>query len=163
TEFQLLTKSLRPLPEKYHGLKDIEQRYRQRYLDLIMNRDSKQTFVLRSRIIEETRRYLNQQGCLEVETPMLHTIPGGAAARPLENHRSVRRRHQSMGLANDLADPRRVVRAVAEQSVLARGCRNDGVSARHNAEFTVVALLGAYAHFYDSLPLTEDLVVRIGQ
>src|SRR5699024_1538667 len=86
TEFQLLTKALRPLPEKYHGLKDVEQRYRQRYLDLITNPDSKQVFVLRSKIIQSMRDYLNQQGFLEVETPMMHTIPGGAAARPFETY-----------------------------------------------------------------------------
>src|SRR5699024_7838293 len=86
TSFQLLSKSLRPLPEKYHGLKDVEQRYRQRYLDLITNMDSKETFVLRSKIMQSMRRYLDEQGFLEVETPMLHSIPGGAAARPFETH-----------------------------------------------------------------------------
>src|SRR5690625_4268703 len=86
SEFHLLTKSLRPLPEKYHGLKDVEQRYRQRYLDLITNLDSRETFVLRSKIIQSMRRYLDGQGFLEVETPMMHGIPGGASARPFETH-----------------------------------------------------------------------------
>src|SRR5699024_5900956 len=86
TKFTLLTKSLRPLPEKYHGLQDVELRYRKRYLDLITNEESRKTFILRSKIIQSMRNYLNGQGFLEVETPMLHTIPGGANARPFETH-----------------------------------------------------------------------------
>lgn len=163
TEFQLLTKSLRPLPEKYHGLKDIEQRYRQRYLDLIMNRDSKQTFVLRSRIIEEMRRYLNQQGFLEVETPMLHTIPGGAAARPFETHHNALDIQLYMRIAIELHLKRLVVGGMEKVYEIGRVFRNEGVSTRHNPEFTMIELYEAYADFYDIMTLTENLVAHIAQ
>src|SRR5699024_7116112 len=163
TEFQLLTKSLRPLPEKYHGLKDIEQRYRQRYLDLIMNRDSKQTFVLRSRIIEEMRRYLNQQGFLEVETPMLHTIPGGAAARPFETHHNALDIQLYMRIAIELHLKRLVVGGMEKVYEIGRVFRNEGVSTRHNPEFTMIELYEAYADFRDIMALTENLVAHIAK
>src|SRR5699024_983167 len=137
TEFQLLTKSLRPLPEKYHGVKDIEQRYRQRYLDLIMNRDSTQTFVLRSRILEEMRRCLNRQGILEVEQPMLHTIPGGAAARPFETHHNAFDIQLYMRIAIELHLKRLVVGGMEKVYEIGRVFRNEGVSTRHNPEFTM--------------------------
>src|SRR5690625_285741 len=163
TDIQLLTKALRPLPEKYHGLKDIEQRYRQRYLDLIMNRDSKQTFVLRSRIIEEMRRYLNQQGFLEVETPMLHTIPGGAAARPFETHHNALDIQLYMRIAIELHLKRLVVGGMEKVYEIGRVFRNEGVSTRHNPEFTMIELYEAYADFYDIMTLTENLVAHIAQ
>ncbi|HEX6593236.1 MAG TPA: lysine--tRNA ligase [Bacillota bacterium] len=163
SEFQLLTKSLRPLPEKYHGLKDIEQRYRQRYLDLIMNTDSKKTFVLRSKIIEEMRRYLNGQGFLEVETPMLHNIPGGAAARPFETHHNALDMELYMRIAIELHLKRLIVGGLEKVYEIGRVFRNEGISTRHNPEFTMIELYEAYADYRDIMSLTENMVAHIAQ
>src|SRR5699024_6589078 len=137
TEFQLLSKALRPLPEKYHGLKDVEQRYRQRYLDLITNTESKETFILRSKIIQEMRNYLNDQGFLEVETPVLHGIPGGAAARPFETHHNALDVDLYMRIAIELHLKRLIVGGLEKVYEIGRVFRNEGVSTRHNPEFTM--------------------------
>lgn len=163
TEFQLLTKSLRPLPEKYHGLKDIEQRYRQRYLDLITNLDSRETFVLRSKIIQSMRRYLDGQGFLEVETPMMHGIPGGASARPFETHHNALDIPLYMRIAIELHLKRLIVGGLEKVYEIGRVFRNEGVSTRHNPEFTMIELYEAYADYKDVMALTENLVAHIAK
>lgn len=163
TEFQLLTKSLRPLPEKYHGLKDIEQRYRQRYLDLITNLDSRETFVLRSKIIQTMRRYLDEQGFLEVETPMMHGIPGGASARPFETHHNALDIPLYMRIAIELHLKRLVVGGMEKVYEIGRVFRNEGVSTRHNPEFTMIELYEAYADYNDIMSLTERMIAHIAK
>lgn len=163
TEFQLLTKSLRPLPEKYHGLKDIEQRYRQRYLDLITNLDSRETFVLRSKIIQSMRRYLDGQGFLEVETPMMHGIPGGASARPFETHHNALDIPLYMRIAIELHLKRLIVGGLEKVYEIGRVFRNEGVSTRHNPEFTMIELYEAYADYRDVMALTENLIAHIAK
>ncbi|WP_099158871.1 lysine--tRNA ligase [Virgibacillus ndiopensis] len=161
TEFSLLTKSLRPLPEKYHGLKDVEQRYRQRYLDLITNLTSRETFVLRSKIIQAMRRYLDGQGFLEVETPMMHGIPGGAAARPFETHHNALDIPLYMRIAIELHLKRLIVGGLEKVYEIGRVFRNEGVSTRHNPEFTMMELYEAYADFHDVMSLTENMIAHI--
>ncbi|SFD73723.1 lysyl-tRNA synthetase, class II [Lentibacillus persicus] len=161
--FTLLTKSLRPLPEKYHGLKDIEQRYRQRYLDLITNPDSKETFILRSKIIQSMRRYLDDQGFLEVETPMMHGIPGGASARPFETYHNALDIPLYMRIAIELHLKRLIVGGMEKVYEVGRVFRNEGVSTRHNPEFTMMELYEAYADFHDVMTLTENLISHIAE
>lgn len=163
TDFQLLSKALRPLPEKYHGLKDIEQRYRQRYLDLITNAESKDTFVMRSKMIQEMRNYLNHQGFLEVETPMLHGIPGGAAARPFQTHHNALDTELFMRIAIELHLKRLIVGGMEKVYEIGRVFRNEGVSTRHNPEFTMIELYEAYADFRDIMSLTEHLIAHIAE
>ncbi|MFC3040955.1 lysine--tRNA ligase [Virgibacillus xinjiangensis] len=163
SEFHLLTKSLRPLPEKYHGLKDVEQRYRQRYLDLITNMDSKETFVLRSKIIQSMRRYLDDQGFLEVETPMMHGIPGGASARPFVTHHNALDIPLYMRIAIELHLKRLIVGGMEKVYEIGRVFRNEGVSTRHNPEFTMIELYEAYADYHDIMDLTENLVAHIAK
>jgi len=163
TEFELLTKSLRPLPEKYHGLKDVEQRYRQRYLDLITNADSRETFVTRSKIIQSMRRYLDDHGFLEVETPTMHAIPGGASARPFETHHNALDVQLYMRIAIELHLKRLVVGGMEKVYEIGRVFRNEGVSTRHNPEFTMIELYEAYADFRDIMALTENLVAHIAK
>lgn len=161
SEFHLLTKSLRALPEKYHGLKDVEQRYRQRYLDLITNPDSKETFILRSKIIRSMRHYLDERNFLEVETPMLHGIPGGAAARPFETYHNALEIPLYMRIAIELHLKRLIVGGMEKVYEIGRVFRNEGVSTRHNPEFTMMELYEAYADFHDIMTLTENLVAHI--
>ncbi|GAB3054789.1 lysine--tRNA ligase [Virgibacillus ainsalahensis] len=163
TEFQLLTKSLRPLPEKYHGLKDVEQRYRQRYLDLITNMESKDTFILRSKIIQEMRKYLNGQGFLEVETPMMHGIPGGASARPFLTHHNALDIPLYMRIAIELHLKRLIVGGMEKVYEIGRVFRNEGVSTRHNPEFTMIELYEAYADYHDIMELTENVIAHIAK
>lgn len=163
SDFQLLSKSLRPLPEKYHGLKDVEQRYRQRYLDLIMNEDSKQTFILRSKIIQSMRKYLNERGYLEVETPMMHSIPGGAAARPFITHHNALDIELYMRIAIELHLKRLIVGGLEKVYEIGRVFRNEGVSTRHNPEFTMIELYEAYADYEDIMDLTEEMVAYIAK
>ncbi|HLS20481.1 MAG TPA: lysine--tRNA ligase [Bacillota bacterium] len=162
-EFELLTKALRPLPEKYHGLKDIEQRYRQRYLDLITNKESKNVFVLRSKIIQSMRRYLDDLGFLEVETPMMHAIPGGANARPFETYHNALDIPLYMRIAIELHLKRLIVGDMEKVYEIGRVFRNEGVSTRHNPEFTMIELYEAYADFHDIMELTENLVAHISE
>lgn len=163
TEYQMLTKSLRPLPEKYHGLKDVEQRYRQRYLDLITNMDSRETFVLRSKIIQSMRNYLNGLGFLEVETPMLHGIPGGAAARPFATHHNALDIPLYMRIAIELHLKRLIVGGMEKVYEIGRVFRNEGVSTRHNPEFTMMELYEAYGDFHDIMSLTENMIAYIAK
>lgn len=163
TSFELLTKSLRPLPDKFHGLKDIEQRYRQRYLDLIMNDESKSTFIARSKIIQSMRRYLDQNGYLEVETPTMHTIAGGASARPFVTHHNALDMQLYMRIAIELHLKRLIVGGM--EKVYEIGCvyRNEGISTRHNPEFTMIELYEAYADYRDIMSLTENLIAHIAK
>src|SRR5690625_580412 len=162
-EFTLLTKSLRPLPEKYHGLKDIEQRYRQRYLDLITNPTSKETFILRSKIIQSMRHYLDERGFLEVETPMMHSIPGGATARPFETHHNALDMELYMRIAIELHLKRLIVGGLEKVYEIGRVFRNEGISTRHNPEFTMIELYEAYADYEDIMELTENLIAHIAK
>ena len=132
TSFEVLTKALRPLPDKYHGLKDVEQRYRQRYLDLIVNPESKQTFIMRSKIIQSMRRYLDSKGYLEVETPTMHSIPGGASARPFITHHNALDMPLYMRIAIELHLKRLIVGGLEKVYEIGRVFRNEGVSTRHN-------------------------------
>ncbi|MED3824640.1 lysine--tRNA ligase [Priestia flexa] len=162
-DFTLLSKALRPLPDKYHGLKDIEQRYRQRYLDLITNPESKQTFILRSRIIQSMRRYLDNNGYLEVETPMMHSIAGGASARPFITHHNALDMELYMRIAIELHLKRLIVGGLEKVYEIGRVFRNEGVSTRHNPEFTMIELYEAYADYKDIMALTENLIAHIAQ
>lgn len=161
TSFEILTKSLRPLPDKFHGLKDVEERYRRRYLDLIMNKDSRETFILRSKIIQVMREYLNSRGYLEVETPMMHSIAGGAAARPFVTHHNALDMQLFMRIALELPLKRLIVGGLEKVYEIGRAFRNEGVSTRHNPEFTMIELYEAYADYNDIMDLTEDMVAYI--
>lgn len=160
-EMLFLSKSLRPLPEKYHGLKDIEQRYRRRYLDLIMNPEVKDTFVTRSRIIAAMRSFLNERGFLEVETPTLQTIPGGGHARPFITHHNALDMDLYLRIALELYLKRLIIGGIEKVYEIGRTYRNEGVSTKHNPEFTMMELYEAYADFEDIMDLTEELIVHI--
>jgi lysyl-tRNA synthetase class 2 len=161
--FEFLTKALRPLPDKFHGLKDVEQRYRQRYLDLIMSQESKATFISRSRIIQSMRRYLDDHGYLEVETPMMHSIAGGASARPFITHHNALDMQLYMRIAIELHLKRLIVGGLEKVYEIGRVFRNEGVSTRHNPEFTMIELYEAYADYRDIMSLTENLIAHIAQ
>ena len=154
---RLLTKSLRPLPDKHHGLTDTEQRYRQRYVDLIVNEETRHTFRVRSQVIAHIRRFLNERGFLEVETPMLQTIPGGAAAKPFETHHNALDMAMFLRIAPELYLKRLVVGGFEKVFEINRNFRNEGVSTRHNPEFTMLEFYQAYADYRDNMDLTEEL------
>ncbi|MCM3694241.1 lysine--tRNA ligase [Neobacillus niacini] len=162
-EFEFLTKALRPLPDKFHGLKDVEQRYRQRYLDLIMSQDSRSTFITRSKIIQSMRRYLDSHGYLEVETPMMHSIAGGASARPFITHHNALDMELYMRIAIELHLKRLIVGGLEKVYEIGRVFRNEGVSTRHNPEFTMIELYEAYADYQDIMSLTENLIAHIAK
>ncbi|WP_049789974.1 lysine--tRNA ligase [Paenibacillus sp. JDR-2] len=162
-EVEVLTKSLLPLPDKYHGLKDVELRYRQRYVDLIVNPDVQQTFITRSRIIQSMRRYLDSKGYLEVETPTLHSIAGGAAARPFITHHNALDMQLYMRIAIELHLKRLIVGGLEKVYEIGRVYRNEGISTRHNPEFTMIELYEAYADYKDIMALTENLIAHIAQ
>ncbi len=161
--FVFLSKALRPLPEKFHGLKDVEQRYRQRYLDLITSSESKNTFINRSRIIQSMRRYLDGQGYLEVETPLMHSIAGGASARPFITHHNALDMQLYMRIAIELHLKRLIVGGLEKVYEIGRVFRNEGISTRHNPEFTMLELYEAYADYRDIMSLTENMVAHIAQ
>ncbi|ARI75431.1 lysine--tRNA ligase [Halobacillus mangrovi] len=163
SEFHLLTKSLRPLPEKFHGLQDVEQRYRQRYLDLITNPGSRDTFVTRSKIIQSMRRYLDDLGFLEVETPLMHGIAGGASARPFITHHNALDMQLYMRIAIELHLKRLIVGGMEKVYEIGRVFRNEGISTRHNPEFTMLELYEAYADYHDVMSLTENMVAHIAK
>lgn len=154
----LLTKSLRPLPEKYHGLADREVRYRQRYLDLIVNERSREVFRTRSRIITFLRRFMDERGFLEVETPMMHHIPGGAAARPFVTHHNTLDLDLYLRVAPELFLKRLVVGGFERVYEINRNFRNEGISTRHNPEFTMMEFYQAYADYNDLMDLTEIMM-----
>lgn len=158
-----LSKSLRPLPEKYHGLKDVELRYRQRYLDLVMNQEVKETFIRRTQILRSIRRYLDDQGYLEVETPTLHAIAGGAAARPFITHHNALDMQLYMRIALELHLKRLIVGGLEKVYEMGRVYRNEGISTRHNPEFTMLELYAAYTDYHDIMDLTESLIAHVAQ
>lgn len=162
-DFNLLAKSLRPLPEKWHGLRDIELRYRQRYLDLIMNPEVKEVFILRSRIIQAMRNYLNEKGYLEVETPMMHRVTGGANARPFKTYHNALDMDLYLRIATELHLKRLLVGGYEKIYELGKVFRNEGISTRHNPEFTSVEVYEANADYYDMMVLTEDMISVICQ
>ncbi|WP_213990610.1 lysine--tRNA ligase [Sodalis sp. dw_96] len=157
TEIRLLTKAMRPLPDKFHGLADQETRYRQRYLDLIANSESRHTFKVRSQIMVEIRRFMVDHGFMEVETPMMQSIPGGAAARPFITHHNALDIDMYLRIAPELYLKRLVVGGFERVFEINRNFRNEGISPRHNPEFTMMELYMAYADYRDLIVLTEDL------
>jgi lysyl-tRNA synthetase class 2 len=158
---ELLTKSLRPLPEKYHGLTDQEQKYRQRYIDLIMNEDSRRVFAMRSQIISFMRQYLTDAGFIEVETPMMQVIPGGATARPFITHHNALDMDLYLRVAPELYLKRLVVGGIEQVFEINRNFRNEGLSTRHNPEFTMLEFYQAYSEYHQLMDLTEDMVRRL--
>jgi len=161
SSFEILAKSLRPLPEKWHGLKDVETRYRQRYLDLIVNPEVRKTFVTRSKIIKSLRRILDGRDYLEVETPMMHPIAGGAAARPFTTHHNALDMDLYMRIAPELYLKRLIVGGFERVYEVGRVFRNEGIDIRHNPEFTIAELYQAYADYQDIMCLTEEIVSGI--
>ena len=160
-EYQLLTKSLRPLPDKFHGLADQEMRYRQRYVDLIVNPDVRETFRIRSKVVDFIRRYLNDADYLEVETPMLQVIPGGAVARPFVTHHNALDIDMYLRIAPELYLKRLVVGGFERVYEINRNFRNEGLSTRHNPEFTMLEFYQAYSDFNDMMDLTEDMLRKM--
>ena len=163
TEVTLLSKSLQILPEKYHGLKDQEIRYRQRYTDLIVNPEVKDTFLKRSAIIKEIRKFLDNRGFLEVETPVLQTIPGGASARPFITHHNTLDIDMYLRIALELPLKRLIVGGFERVYEIGRVFRNEGMSIRHNPEFTEIELYQAYTDYKGMMELTEDLFKTVAQ
>ncbi|HSP00710.1 MAG TPA: lysine--tRNA ligase, partial [Thioalkalivibrio sp.] len=155
---RLLTKSLRPLPEKFHGLSDTETRYRQRYVDLIMNEPVRETFRIRTRVIQYIRDFLNQRDFLEVETPMMQAIPGGATARPFATHHNALDMQLFLRIAPELYLKRLVVGGFERVYEINRNFRNEGLSTRHNPEFTMLEFYEAYATYHDLMDITEELL-----
>ncbi|MBI3900256.1 MAG: lysine--tRNA ligase [Gammaproteobacteria bacterium] len=160
---RLLTKALRPLPEKFHGLVDQESRYRQRYLDLIMNDAARRTFRIRTAIVAQIRQFLNDRGFLEVETPMMQTIPGGATARPFVTHHNALDMQLFLRIAPELYLKRLVVGGFEKVYEINRNFRNEGLSTRHNPEFTMLEFYQAYADYQDLMNLTEEMLRRLAQ
>jgi len=164
TAMAILAKTLRPLPEKYHGLADVELRYRQRYLDLIMNQESRETLRRRSRIVAAMRSHLVERGYLEVETPMLHTIPGGASAKPFITHHNTLDMDLYLRIAPELHLKRLLVGGLADKLFeINRNFRNEGISPRHNPEFTMLELYEAYVDYTAMMRLTEELVTSVAE
>ena len=162
-EVTLLSKSLRPLPEKFHGLKDTDLRYRQRYVDLIVNPEVKDTFIKRTEIIKEMRRILDEKKYTEVETPILNTIPGGAAARPFITHHNSLDIDMYLRIATELYLKRLIVGGFDRVYEIGRIFRNEGMDIKHNPEFTTIELYQAYANLEDMMNLTEELVSKIAE
>jgi lysyl-tRNA synthetase class 2 len=163
SEVVLLTKSLRPLPEKFHGLTDVEMRYRQRYVDLMMNESTRETFRKRSKIIEEIRRFFVEHDFLEVETPMMHPIAGGATARPFITHHNTLDMQLFLRIAPELYLKRLVVGGMDRVFEINRNFRNEGISIKHNPEFTMLEFYQAYATYEDLMRFTEKLFQRVAQ
>lgn len=157
-EYHLLTKSLRPLPEKFHGLADQETKYRQRYVDLITNPQTRETFSIRSKIVSGIRNYLTQRNYMEVETPMLQVIPGGATAKPFVTHHNALDIGMYLRIAPELYLKRLVVGGFERVFEINRNFRNEGLSTRHNPEFTMLEFYQAYADYHDLMNLTEDML-----
>lgn len=160
-EARLLTKALRPLPDKYHGLADQELRYRQRYVDLIVNPESREVFRTRSKIIEFIRQYMSELDFMEVETPMMQIIPGGAAAKPFVTHHNALDQDMYLRIAPELYLKRLVVGGFERVFEINRSFRNEGLSTRHNPEFTMLEFYWAYADYEDAMNLTEDMLRKL--
>ncbi len=162
-ELTLLSKSLRPLPEKYHGLKDTDLRYRQRYLDLIVNPEVKDTFMTRIKILKEIKNILDEKGYLEVETPILNTIAGGASARPFVTHHNTLDLDMYLRIANELYLKRLIVGGFDKVYEMGRMFRNEGMDIKHNPEFTSIELYSAYEDYNDMMDITEEIVSKVAQ
>ena len=162
-QLRLLSKSLRPLPEKYHGLTDHEQKYRQRYVDLIMNEDSRRVFLIRSKTVQFIREYMIAAGFVEVETPMMQVIPGGAVARPFVTHHNALDMELYLRVAPELYLKRLVVGGIEQVFEINRNFRNEGLSTRHNPEFTMLEFYQAYADYEDFIDLTEDMMRKLAE
>jgi len=160
---QLLTKSLRPLPEKYHGLRDVEARYRQRYVDLIVNPRAREIFTVRSKVVRLIRSFLDENGFMEVETPMMQPIPGGATAKPFETYHNVLDMKLFLRIAPELYLKRLLVGGLEKVYEINRNFRNEGVSTQHNPEFTMLEFYWAYADYSDLMTLTEELLAYVVQ
>ncbi|GGJ00370.1 lysine--tRNA ligase [Shewanella hanedai] len=160
-QYQLLTKALRPLPEKFHGLTDQETRYRQRYVDLIVNEESRNAFIMRSKVVSAIRNFMVKKEFMEVETPMMHSIPGGASARPFETHHNALDMAMYLRIAPELYLKRLVVGGFERVFEINRNFRNEGLSPRHNPEFTMMEFYMAYADFNDLMDLTEEMLSSI--
>lgn len=160
-KMSMLAKSLKPLPEKWHGLKDVDLRYRQRYLDLIMNPDVRKTFVLRSKIIKEIRKFLDERDFLEVDTPILNTIQGGAAARPFITHHNTLDLDLFLRIAPELYLKRLIVGGLERVYEMGRMFRNEGISVKHNPEFTMMEVYEAYTDYKGMMELTENLISTV--
>lgn len=163
TGLELVTKSVRPLPEKFHGLQDVEQRQRQRYVDLIMNEDSRRVFLMRSQIVRSIRTYFQERAFIEVETPMMHVNPGGAAATPFATHHNALDLPLFLRIAPELYLKRLVVGGIERVFELNRNFRNEGISRQHNPEFTMLEFYQAYATYEDLMALTEDLFTQLAE
>jgi lysyl-tRNA synthetase class 2 len=161
--FTLLSKSLRPLPEKWHGLKDVETRYRQRYLDLIANDEVKKVFRSRSRIISEIRNFLDGKGYLEVETPMMQAIPGGAAGKPFKTHHNALDMDLYLRIAPEIYLKKLLVGGLEKVYEINRNFRNEGISPRHNPEFTMLEVYTAYSNCEGTMRLTEELIKHVSE
>ena len=157
----MLAKSLQPLPEKWHGLKDVDLRYRQRYVDLIVNPEVKETFITRTKIIKAIREYLDERGFLEVETPLLNVIPGGAAARPFVTHHNTLDMELYLRISPELYLKRLIVGGLEKVYELGRMFRNEGLSVKHNPEFTMIELYEAYTDYNGMMELAEGLVFQL--
>lgn len=162
-KFTLLAKTLRPLPEKWHGLKDVDTRYRQRYLDLISNPQVKKIFLMRSRIIQAVRRFLDNKGFLEVETPMMHYIPGGAAGRPFKTYHHEYNLELYLRIAPELYLKRLLVAGLDRVYEINRNFRNEGVSTKHNPEFTMLEVYAAYANYEEMMHLCAEMITAVAQ
>jgi len=162
-DIRLLTKALRPLPEKFHGIADQEIKYRQRYLDLIMNEESRNTFLMRSKIVAYIRQFLTERQFLEVETPMMQSIPGGATAKPFETHHNALDMGLYLRIAPELYLKRLVVGGFERVFEINRNFRNEGLSSRHNPEFTMIEFYQAYAEYGDLMDLTEAMLKGIAE
>ena len=162
-EIKLLTKSLRPLPEKYHGLKDVDLRYRQRYVDMIMNPEVKDTFILRSKIIKELRRILDEKGYLEVETPILTTVATGDAARPFITHHNTLNLDMYLRIAPELNLKRIIAGGIEKVYEIGRNFRNEGMDIKHNPEFTNIELYAAYEDYNDMMDIAEEIISTIAK
>ncbi len=160
-ELTLLSKSLAPLPEKWHGLKDMDTRYRQRYVDLIVNPEVRDTFEKRSAIVREIRNFMDSRGFIEVETPCLNTIPGGAAARPFITHHNALDIDMYMRIATELHLKRLIVGGLEKVYEIGRIFRNEGMDTKHNPEFTTIELYEAYTDYHGMMDITEDMVVHV--
>src|ERR1700730_16538987 len=162
-KFEVLTKSLRPPPEKWHGLQDVETRYRQRYVDLVANEQSRETFQKRILMVRETRRFLEDRGFLEVETPMLQAVPGGAAAQPFATHHKALSLDLYLRIAPELYLKRLLVGGFNKVFELNRNFRNEGISRKHNPEFTMLEIYWAYANFEKMADLLEELICHLAE
>ena len=162
-QYELLTKALRPLPEKFHGLSDQETKYRQRYVDLITSEQTRKTFMIRSKIVNGIRNYLTERDYLEVETPMLQVIPGGATAKPFVTHHNALDIDMYLRIAPELYLKRLVVGGFERVFEINRNFRNEGLSTRHNPEFTMLEFYQAYADYNDLMNLTEDMLRTLAE